>query len=153
MLTSHVEHTPAANRRACVRDLLRSAVAAAVGGAAVVEAYAEIIRLSGVTMRAGFLGASHAEPLTAGGFATGVVVCSFWGTVVAFVLARRSRRPRGMFVAFTTVLVAVSLVVPLGAGSTDAATKLALAGAHLLVAAVVIPIIAHALPRRTQGAA
>jgi hypothetical protein len=49
----------------------------------------------------------------------------------------------------TAALTAMSLTVPAGAGATAPATKLALAAAHLLAAAIVIPILArHLRPAR-----
>jgi Family of unknown function (DUF6069) len=60
----------------------------------VVEAYAALVKATGVPMSAGFLAASHLRPVTAGSFATGVLVCTFWGTALAVVLSKLSGRPR-----------------------------------------------------------
>jgi hypothetical protein len=133
-----------------VRKLLKAALKAAIGGVAVVEAYAAIVKAAGIPMRAGFLGSTHAGPVTAGSFAVGVLVCTFWGTILAAAVGRLSQRPRRTFALVSSALAAVSLVVPFGAGATATSTKFALAGAHLLVALVVIPILVRAFP---QGAA
>jgi len=133
------------------RRLLTVGLSAAVAGLAVVEVYAAIVKATGVPMSAGFLGATHTQPVTAGSFATGALVCTFWGTVLTMVLRKVSRRPRRVFVLASCTLAALSLVVPLGAGATVASTKLTLVGAHLIVALVVIPILARALPKSAQS--
>lgn len=153
MSTTSLAHgdTPTHCRQAVpVRNLLKAALKAAIGGVAVVEAYAAIVKAAGIPMRAGFLGATHAGPVTAGSFAVGVLVCTFWGTILAVAVGRLSQRPRRMFALVSSALAALSLVVPFGAGATATPTKFALAGAHLVVASVVIPILVRAFP---QGAA
>jgi hypothetical protein len=134
-----------------LRRLLTVGLSAAAVGAAVVETYAGLVKTAGVPMSAGFLGATHAQPVTAGSFATGVLVCTFWGTVLTAGLGQLSRRPRRKFVLVACTLAALSLVVPFGAGATSTSTKLTLAGAHVIVALVVVPILARALPREAQS--
>jgi hypothetical protein len=153
MTTTPIQYATATRTRQGVpfRRLLRVGLSAAVAGLAVVEAYAAIVKAAGVPMSAGFLGATHTQPVTAGSFATGVLVCTFWGTVLTTVLRRVSRRPRRAFVLASCTLAALSLVVPLRAGATVTSTKLTLVGAHLIVALVVIPILARALPRAAQS--
>lgn len=147
--TSAPPRSPAIPRR-----LLPAAAAAATAGIAAAEAYAALIRAAGVPMQAGFLGATHASPLTAASFATGVLVCTFWGTVVAAVVARTAKRPARTFVVLGSCLTALSLAVPIGAGATEVSTKATLAVAHVVVASVVIPILAYALrPKLQAGAA
>jgi hypothetical protein len=103
-------------------------------------------------MKAGFLGAAIASPLTAASFATGVLVCTFWGAVLATILAKKAAQPARLFVIIAAALTAVSLAVPAGAGATAAATKVTLAAAHILVAGIVIPILArHLRPARRPG--
>jgi hypothetical protein len=113
----------------------------------VVEAYAATVRAAGIPMRAGFLGAAHARPVTAGSFGVGVLVCTFWGTILAVAVGKLSQRPRRTFALVGSALAAVSLVVPFGAGATASSTKLALAAAHVLVASVVTPVLVRAFPR------
>ena len=153
MTTTSIQHISARKNRqgAPVRGLLTAGLSSAVVGAAAVEAYAALVKAVGVPMSAGFLGATHATPVTAGSFATGVLVCTFWGTVLTMVLIRFSMRPRRPFVFVSGTLAALTLVVPFGAGATATSTKLALAGAHVIVALVVIPILCRALPRAAQS--
>jgi hypothetical protein len=130
-----------------VRDLPKAARRAAIVGVAVVEAYAAIVKAAGIPMRAGFLGATHAGSVTASSFAVGVLVCTFWGIILAIAVGRLAQRPRRAFALVSSALAVASLVVPLGAGATSPSTKFALGGAHLLVASVVIPILVRAFPR------
>jgi len=150
MTTPSVERRVAMTTRQTlpVRRFLTTALTAAVGGVAVVEAYAALVKATGVPMSAGFIAASHPTPVTAGSFATGVLVCTFWGTVLAGVLSKLSRQPRRAFLLAGSTLAALSLIVPFGAGATAASTKVTLAGAHVIVALLVLPILARALPRQ-----
>jgi hypothetical protein len=149
MTTTSAGHRAATNTRQTVhvRRFLKAGLTAAIVGVAVVEAYAALVKAAGVPMSAGFLAASHPRPVTAGSFATGVLVCTFWGTVLAVVLSKLSGRPRRAFLLVSSTLAALSLVVPFGAAATAASTKVTLAGGHVIVALLVIPILARALPR------
>jgi Family of unknown function (DUF6069) len=143
---------PGLAARAGAGRVWRGAVIAAVAATAAAELYAALIRAAGVPMRAGFLDAATASPLTASSFATGVVVCTFWGAVLATILAKKAARPARTFAAITVTLAALSLVVPAWASATSPATKAALAAAHILVAGIVIPILAcHLRPARQGG--
>ena len=149
MTVTSVEHRVATiiGKTVPVQRLLKAGLTAAIVGVALVEAYAALVKAVGVPMRAGFLGAAHAQPVTTGSFATGVLVCTFWGTVLAVVLSKLSGRPRRAFLLVNSTLAALSLVVPFGAAATAASTKVTLAGGHVIVALLVIPILARALPR------
>ena len=81
----------------------------------------------------------------------GVVVCTFWGTVLAAALSRRATNPSRTFVRVTVALAAASLIVPIGAAHTPGSTKVVLIGAHLLAAAIVIPVLNRALQSRRSG--
>jgi hypothetical protein len=152
MTTTPIEYGIATRTRQGVpiRRLLTAGLSAAIVGVVVVEVYAALVKAAGVPMSAGFLGATHATPVAAGSFAMGVLVCTFWGTILSAVLSKLSRRPRRTFLFTSCTLAALSLVVPFGAGATATSTKLALAGAHVIVASVVIPILARALSREAQ---
>ncbi len=129
------------------RTVVLGGAAAAVVGATIMYGYGALVRSAGVAMHAGEIGASHADPVTPGNFSSGVVFCTFIGTVIAVGLARWAKRPARTFIRTAIVLVAISLVFPLAASHTTTATRLALAGAHVLAAAIVIPIMAAALRR------
>ena len=137
-----VSHVPA-------RRVWRGAVIAAATATAAIEIYAAAARALGAPMKAGFLGAVAASPLTAASFATGVLVCTFWGAILATILARKAAQPARTFVRITAGLTAVSLAVPAEAGATATATKVTLAAAHILVASIVIPVLTrHLRPAR-----
>ena len=100
----------------------------------------ELLALS-VPMRAGEMGASHAQAITSASFASGVVFCTVAGTILAMILAARAAGPARAFVRTTLILVAVSLVFPLAASHTATTTRLTLALGHLIAAAIVIPVL------------
>jgi hypothetical protein len=114
---------------------------AALAGAAVLYGYGSLAQALDVPMRAGEIGARHAEAITPASFAIGVVFCTVAGTILAMVLARRAAHPARAFLRTSLVLVAISLVFPLAASHTATTTRLTLALGHLIAAAIVIPII------------
>jgi hypothetical protein len=123
-------------------------LAAGTAGAAALYAYGAALAVTSLPMRAGDPWAASAEPVTPANFAGGVVLCTFWGTVLAVVLALTVHRPAQTFLRTAVALVVLSLFAPLGAVDTAVSTKLALAAGHLLAAAVVVPLLARALPTR-----
>jgi len=131
------------------RRVLTAGIQAAVLGAVAASFYGVAIRAVGVPMRAGFLGTSTAQTLRIGSFAMGVVVCTVWATVLAGALGRRVVNPSRTFVRATVALAAASIIVPIGAAHTPGATKAALIGAHLLAAAIEIPVLNRPLRSRT----
>jgi hypothetical protein len=131
---------PATFRLAKLPVCLAGAIAA-LAGAAVLYAYGSLAQALDVPMRAGEIGASHAQAITPASFASGVVFCTVAGTILAMVLARRAARPARAFLPTSLVLVAISLVFPLAASHTATTTRLTLALGHLIAAAIVIPII------------
>jgi len=133
------------------RHVIRGGLMAGVAALAAVELYAVAIRAAGIPMKAGFIGAHAASPVTLASFATGIMVCTFWGTVLALVVARYAARPRRTFAAAAVSLAAVSLVVPIGAGATPGETKAVLAAAHILAASIIIPLLTRSLQRPRMG--
>lgn len=119
--------------------------AAAAAGALAAYGYGATAQALSVPMRAGEPWAGHAQAINAASFATGTLVCAFWGIVLAVIVARRAARPARAFARAAAALVVVSLAFPLDAAHTAPSTKLTLAGAHLLAAAIIIPIIARRL--------
>ena len=136
--------TRAASRLARLPVSLAGAIAA-LAGAAVLYAYGTVARALDVPLRAGEIGARHAQAITPASFAAGVVFCTVAGTMLAMVLARRAARPARAFLRTSLALVAISLVFPLAASHSATATRLTLALGHLIAAAVVIPILTRRL--------
>jgi len=134
---------------------------AGLTAAVATELYGLVARAAGVPMSAAGSGATTAQPVTVGMFAMGTLLCTFLATILAMVLARFVARPARAFAVATVVLTALSLAVPLSAADTAAATRLTLAGAHLLAAAIIIPTVSRRLavsrrltqPRRPSQAA
>lgn len=121
--------------------------AAALAGSAATELYGLAARGLGIPMSAGGVGADEAEPITVGLFAFGTITSTFWGAILAILLARYAKRPAETFTRVAVVLTALSLVMPLAAPHTEISTKLMLAAAHVLAAAVIIPIVSRRLAR------
>jgi hypothetical protein len=111
------------------------------------EVYGLVARAAGVPMAAAGLGSAKATPITVGMFAMGTLICTFWGTVLALALARYTARPARIYVRVTIALTALSLAIPLSAADTTLATRLTLAAAHLIAAAIIIPLVTRRLSR------
>jgi heme A synthase len=118
---------------------------AGLTAAAATELYGLAARAVGIPMVAGNIGATTSGPITVGMFAMGTLICTFWGTVLAVLLARYATRPARAYAWATVALTVVSLAGPFGAGDTATSTKLMLAVAHLLAAGIVIPTVTRRL--------
>jgi hypothetical protein len=98
-------------------------------------------------MLAGMPGAHHATKIAAATPGLMTLICAAIGTVLAVALARWAKRPARAFTVTTVALTFVSLIDPVFAGATAPATKITLACAHLLAAAIVIPALARRLSK------
>jgi hypothetical protein len=112
-----------------------------------VEAWGLAARAAGVPMRAAGLGSHHATPVTVGMFAMGTMIVTFWFTFAVILIARYARNPRRVYLATALPLLALSLAIPLTASDTPTSTRLTLAAAHLIAAAIIIPAVAIRLSR------
>jgi len=120
---------------------------ASVIAAVATELYGLAARAGGVPMSAAGFGQTTATPITVGMFAMGTLLCAFLATILAMILARFAARPARAFAGTAVALTALSLAVPLSAADTATATRLTLAGAHLLAAAIIIPAVSRRLTR------
>lgn len=127
------------------RPVWLASALAGLAAALATELYGLAARAAGVAMEAGNIGARTAEPITVGMFAMGTLICAFWGTVLAVLLARWAARPARTYLQVAAALAALSLVGPLAAGDTAVSTKLMLVAAHVLAAAIVIPAVTRRL--------
>jgi hypothetical protein len=84
------------------------------------------------------------ETIPLAGFAVITGLFSVIGVVIAVALLRWSARPAERFLWTTVALTAISLVPPLVSGA-NAGTVTALAGLHLIAAAVMIPALTRSL--------
>ena len=87
--------------RSTSRRIVLDGIVGALVATAAIEAYAAIGRAAGVPMRAAAPGSDAASSITAGSFASGVLICSFWGTLLALLIARFARRPARTFAGAT----------------------------------------------------
>ena len=83
--------------------------------------------------------------LPTGACATSIAMCMVLGTALAVGLNWKARRPAYTYVVVACVLTFVSLGGPLVAAGTSAGTKFALIVAHLIAAAMIIPLVARCL--------
>ena len=69
------------------------------------------------------------------------------GTALAAACRRWANRPRSAFVALATVGLVASFALPV-ASDASTATKVVLSISHLVVAAIIVPALAMALPQQ-----
>ncbi|EWM19391.1 DUF6069 family protein [Kutzneria sp. 744] len=119
-------------------------VLALLVAAVVTEIYGLLLPVVGIPMIVGSVFDTVPSAITVGMFAMGCAVSGFWGTILAVLIARFARKPARTYVVTTSVLVAVSLIAPL-AGVGPLSTRVALAVAHLIAAAIVIPAVGRRL--------
>ena len=141
-------HARPAVTTAASRPVWQVSALAGLIAAVATELYGLAARAAGVPMAAAGLGSAKATPITVGMFAMGTLICTFWGTILAVVLARHAAHPARIYVRATVTLTALSLAVPLSAADTAVSTKVMLAAAHLIAAAIIIPAVTRRLSRR-----
>jgi len=151
MTTTHIRRSTALRPqsvgapRSSVRRVLTGSVGAAAAGAVVLLGYGALAVAVHGPMQAGDPGAAEAAPINAASFAVGVLFSSFFAILIALAIGRWAARPARTFRRTAIALTVVSLAAPLGASHTDEATRLLLAGGHVVAALVVIPLIVRAL--------
>lgn len=117
------------------RTLPRATASAGLLAAAATTAGAAVLRAGGVPL------AAHGE-IQLAAFAQLTFVAAVCGGVLLAVLIRRGSAPRQRFVRITAGLTALSCVAPAAFADTTA-SKVALAGLHLLAAAIIVPVLAR----------
>ncbi len=133
--------------RPSTQNVLRHGVLAGVVALPVIEVYAALTKAAGIPLKAGLPGAHTASPVTAGSFAVGIVIATFWGTVLCVILARHASRPTRTFTIIAVAATALSLITPLDAFGASLSTKVTLAAAHLIVASIITTILRRGLAR------
>jgi len=139
-------HAPAATR-VPVRALLRTSLLATVFAAAATEAFTALVRAAGVHLAVGDPGgsASSVVPVGPGACTVALAMVMVLGTGLAVSINRWSTHPARAYTRVTSVLVLASLSAPLTAAATTTVTKLTLGAAHLIAAAVIIPLVRRRL--------
>jgi len=145
--TSHPVPATAARSRV----LWAAGAKAALLGALAAEAVGGIARVVGVPMQAGGFGASHADAIGVGAFATATFLNLVVGTLLAAALVRWARHPERTFVRTAVTLTVLSFVPVLLATHTAASTKVTLALTHVAVAVIAIPMLRWAVAARTRA--
>ena len=148
MSITSTAHAPAStSSRSGTRRVLRHGALAAVLVLPVIEAYAALAKAVGIPLKAGLPGTHTAALVTARSFATGIVIATFWGTVLAVILTRYARRPARTFTVVAAAATALSLITPLDAFGASLNTKLTLAAGHLIVASIMTTILRRGISR------
>ncbi len=122
-------------------------IAAAVVAAAVTALIGYVASRAGVSL---IDPAKPELPIPPSGFGVLTLGFSLIGVGLAAIFARKAQRPRSTFVRTTLVLLALSIVpdfvaIPGLSPDFDTATSFTLAAAHLVAAAIVIPVLASRL--------
>jgi hypothetical protein len=107
----------------------------------------------GVPLHTPAFGASQPPASLPAGFAAAVAaLVGLAGWAVLTLIERTTRRPRRIWAVTGLVLTLLSLSAPLSGHGISGADRVALAGMHLAVAAVLVPILAATTrPRRRNG--
>ncbi len=150
-VTTRTTDTTTTSQRAPFGRLLLVNLGATVAAGVATEAWVGIMRAAGVELRVGdpFGDASSAMALPTGACATSIAMCMVLGVAFAALINWKARRPAFTYVAVAAVLTFVSLGAPLVAAGTSAGTKFTLIVAHLIAAAVIVPVVARCLARRS----
>lgn len=149
-LNPTANQTSTATARAPYGRLLLVGLGATVAAGVATELWIGIVRAAGVDLRIGdpFGDPSSAMALPTGACATSIAMCMVLGTALAVLINLRARRPAYTYVVTAAVLTFVSLGAPLVSAGASGATKLTLIVAHLLAAAVIVPVVARCLAGR-----
>jgi Family of unknown function (DUF6069) len=148
-VTAASAYTPAAPLSSFLarRPVWQVSYLAGLAASVAVEIWGLAARAAGVPMRAAGFGSHHATPVTVGMFAMGTMVVTFWFTFAVVLMARFAGNPKRTCLRTALPLLVLSLAVPLTAADTVISTKLTLAAAHLMAAAIIIPAVARRLSR------
>jgi hypothetical protein len=140
------DHAPA-TARVPFRGLLRTNLVATVLAAAATEAFTGLVRVAGVPLAVGDPGGSVSSvvPLNPGACAISLAMVMVLGIGLAALINRRSSRPARTYTIAASVLVLASMAAPLTAAATSTGTRLTLVAAHLIAAAVIIPLVRRRL--------
>lgn len=145
--------TPTTNTTTATRApygrLLLVSLGATVAAGVATEAWVGIMRATGTDLRIGdpFGDPSSAMRLPGGACATSIAMCMVLGTALAVLLNWKAKRPAYTYVVVASVLTFISLGAPLVSAGASAGTKFTLIVAHLIAAAVIVPVVARCLRR------
>ncbi len=151
-MSSKTKTQPVSSSQPKTSAIRGAGAAGAVGAAVTVWLLARFG--AGVTLRQpAFNATGHPTHLAIGFVIVVAAVASLAGWGVASLIGRTTRRPRATWVIIATAATVASLSMPFSGHGITVTQRLALAGMHLAVAAVMIPVLAATLPthRRSAG--
>ncbi len=136
--------------RAPYGKLILVNLGATVAAGVATEAWVALMRAAGVKPMVGdlFGDPNSAMALPTGACATSIAMCMVLGTAMAVLINWKARRPAYTYVVAACTLTFVSLGAPLVSAGTNVGSKFTLIVAHLIAAAVIIPLVARCLARR-----
>lgn len=130
-----------------LRQIATAGGIAAVASAVLAVALAAIASALDVPLEVVMAGATDPEQIPIAAFAVASLLAVGVGTLLALALDRWVGRAAQVFVGVAVVATVLSFVPVLGAEGASDATKVVLALAHVVVAAVAIPLLGRALAR------
>jgi hypothetical protein len=144
MSTTLAEST---TRPSHLRQIAAAGGIAAAASAVLAVALAAIASALDVPLEVVMAGATDPEQIPIAAFAIASLLAVGVGTLLALALDRWVGRAAQVFVGVAVVATVLSFVPVLGVEGASDATKVVLALAHVVVAAVAIPLIGRALAR------
>ena len=155
-MTTTLHATPTAHpttrTRASFGRLLAVSAGATVVAGAATEAWVALARVAGVDVAVGDLfGDPSVAPqaIPVGSYAFSIALCMVVGTAIAALLNWSARRPARTYVVVAAVLTFVSLGGAAGVRGRHArGRRSTLIVAHLIAAAVIVPLVARCLAKR-----
>lgn len=152
-MTTHRGAAPARERWWTERPLWQVGMAAALVAAAASVLVYMVARAVGVPMELSevFEDQFARMPVMNMAFAA-LLEGGIAGTALAVVCRRWTRRPRLSFVALTMIGLIASFALPIDSDATTA-TKVVLSISHVVVAVIIVPALALALPAQRAGTA
>lgn len=122
------------------RGLVRTTVVATVLAAAAVELLVAVVKAAGVDV------AIQGKPLGFGGCTVALLMCMVPAVALIAGVRRWAVHPARAWVRITVALTAVSFMPDLTVSSTATGSRLTLMTAHLVAAAIIVPLVARRLP-------
>ena len=138
---------PSATVTAARTPLWRAGLVGALLAAVATEVYTGVIRAAGVHIAVGNIGGTSEDVVEIGPGACAITVamCVAAGLVLAAGLNRWANWPAHTFLVTACALTALSFGPDLFAGATATSSKVILMGAHVIAAAIVIPLVSRSL--------
>jgi hypothetical protein len=152
-MTTHQDASPARQRSWTARPLWQVGMAAALIAAVASVLVYVAARAAGVPMELTEVFEDHFARMPVMNMAWGALLDGgVTGIVLAIVCRRWTPRPRLFFLAVTTIGLIASFALPI-VSDASLATTVVLSISHVVVAVIIVPPLALALPSRRPGTA